>query len=68
MFSSSSAQSNFRFFSCVHVLLRNPWFDSLRSKVQFTNLLKRGEVRLGEAEEVYRSAGGQRVLDGDLGV
>ena len=51
-----------RGFSSVHVLLRNPWFDGLRSKAQFNELLKRGEARFVEASEVYRAAGGPQVL------
>ena len=56
-----------RGFSSVHVLLCNPWFDGLRSRPQFTELLKRGEARFIEADEVYRSAGGPKVLGGGLG-
>jgi hypothetical protein len=51
-----------RGFSSVHVLLRNPWFDGLRSTPQFNELLKRGEARFVEASEAYRSAGGPQVL------
>lgn len=53
-----------RGFSSVHVLLRNPWFDGLRSTTQFNELLKHGETRFVEAEEVYRAAGGPLVLGG----
>ncbi|MDQ6651792.1 MAG: hypothetical protein M3Y84_03510, partial [Acidobacteriota bacterium] len=49
-------------FSSVHVLLRNPWLEGLRSTAQFKELLKRGEARFTEADEVYRSAGGPQVL------
>ena len=51
-----------RGFSSVHVLQRNPWFDDLRSTVQFDELLKRGEACFVEADEVYQSAGGPQVL------
>ena len=54
-------------FSSVHALLRNPWFDGLRSTAQFNELLKRGEALFVEADEAYRSAGGPQVLGGDLG-
>jgi len=53
------------FFS-VRALLRNPWFDGLRSTAQFKELLKRGEARFVEADESYRSAGGPQVLGGGL--
>jgi hypothetical protein len=56
-----------RGFSSVHVLLRNPWFDGLRSAARFNELLKRGEARFVEANEVYRSAGGPQILGGGLG-
>ena len=51
----------------VRALLRNPWFDGLRSTPQFKELLKRGEARLAEAHEAYRSAGGPQVLGAQLG-
>jgi DNA-binding winged helix-turn-helix (wHTH) protein/TolB-like protein len=54
-----------RGFSSVNVLLRNPWFDGLRSTAQFSELLKRAKARFVEADEVFRSAGGPRVLGGD---
>jgi len=44
-----------RGFCPVHVLLRNPWFDDLRSTAQFNELLKRGEASFLEADEAYRS-------------
>ncbi len=56
-----------RGFSSVHVLMRNPWFDGLRSSAQFGELLKRGEARFIEADEVYRSAGGPQLLGAGLG-
>jgi DNA-binding winged helix-turn-helix (wHTH) protein/TolB-like protein len=56
-----------RGFSPGHVLLRNSWFDGLRSRPQFNELLKRGEASFLEADEVYRSAGGPRVLGGGFG-
>ena len=51
-----------RGFSSVHVLLCNPWFDTLRSTAQFNELLKRGEACFVAADEVYRSAGGPQLL------
>ncbi|MGH9968113.1 MAG: winged helix-turn-helix domain-containing protein [Pyrinomonadaceae bacterium] len=51
-----------RGFSSVHVLLRNPWLDGLRSTARFSELIKRGEARFVEADEAFRSAGGPKVL------
>jgi DNA-binding winged helix-turn-helix (wHTH) protein/TolB-like protein len=55
-------------FSSVNVLLRNNWFDGLRSRTEFSDLVKRAETQLVEADEIYRSAGGTELLAGDLGV
>ncbi|MCM3869782.1 MAG: winged helix-turn-helix domain-containing protein [Pyrinomonadaceae bacterium] len=49
-------------FSGVQVLLRNPWFDRLRSTMRYQELLKRGQARLVEAEEIYRAAGGTQLF------
>lgn len=54
-------------FFAVRALQRNFWFDGLRSTAQFNELLKRGEARLAEADEVYRSAGGPQLLGAGLG-
>jgi tetratricopeptide (TPR) repeat protein len=51
-----------RGFSSVQVLQRNAWFEGLRSRAKFRELLKRGEAHSIEAQEVYRSAGGPEVL------
>ena len=44
-----------RGFCPVHVLLRNPWFDDLRSTTQFKKLVMRAEASFVEADEAYRS-------------
>jgi hypothetical protein len=62
------SESMNRGFSSFHVLLRNPWFDGLRSNAQFDELIKLAETRFFEADQVYRSPGGPQVLGGDLGV
>jgi hypothetical protein len=49
-------------FSSVNVLLRNNWLDGLRSTTEFSDLVKRAATQLAEAEEIYRSAGGPKVL------
>lgn len=60
------SESMDRGFCSFHVLLRNPWFDDVRKTAQFNELLKRGNARFVEADEVYRSAGGPQVLEGDF--
>jgi hypothetical protein len=51
-----------RGFSSVRVLERNSWLDSLRSSVQFSELLKRSEERFVEAAGAFCSAGGPTLL------
>ena len=55
-----------RGFSSVHVLLRNPWFDGLRSTAKFRELVTRGKAHSTEAQEVYRSAAGPQVLGSEF--
>jgi len=49
------SESMDRGFCSPNVLRCNPWFDGLRSTVQFNELLKRGEASFLEADEAYRS-------------
>ena len=46
----------------MHLLLRKSWFDCLRSRMEFSKLLKRSEKYFLEAREIYRSAGGPELL------
>jgi TolB-like protein/tetratricopeptide (TPR) repeat protein len=55
-------QSVDRGFSSFLTLKRNPWFDGLRSTASFSDLLKRAETHLIEADAAYRAVDGQRVL------
>lgn len=56
------SESMDRGFSSVHVLQRNPWFDSLRSTTEFQKLLRRANACLAEAKEIYLAAGGPQLL------
>lgn len=53
-----------RGFSSVEVLLRNPWYENLRSNNQFRKLVERAKERFEEADEAYRSVGGPMLLSG----
>jgi DNA-binding winged helix-turn-helix (wHTH) protein/TolB-like protein len=50
------ADSMDRGFCGVKVLERNPWFDDLRSKRSFQDLISRGRSSLAAAQDVYDSA------------
>jgi DNA-binding winged helix-turn-helix (wHTH) protein/TolB-like protein/Tfp pilus assembly protein PilF len=51
-----------RGFSSVEVLLRNPWYENLRSSKQFRKLVQRAKERFEEADEAYRSVDGPQLL------
>ena len=51
-----------RGFNCYHVLLRDPWFDSLRGNPAFGAVLRRAEAGYREAVRRFTDAGGGRVL------
>jgi hypothetical protein len=51
-----------RGFCSVGVIKQNPWFDDLRRKAKFAELLSRAEDLLGTASEAYRCAGGPQLL------
>ncbi len=53
-----------RGFSSVEVLLRNPWYDNLRSSKRFRKLVQRAKERFEEADEAYRTVGGPLLLSG----
>lgn len=56
------SESMDRGFCSVYVLSRHPWFDGLRSKPEFNDLVKRAETHFVEVSEAYGSAGGAPVL------
>lgn len=47
-----------RGFYSPQVLLRNPWFDGLRSRSEFSDLVKRAQKKYDYANETWRSAEG----------
>jgi DNA-binding winged helix-turn-helix (wHTH) protein/TolB-like protein/tetratricopeptide (TPR) repeat protein len=50
-------------FSSVDVLMRNDWFNGLRSTTEFHELLTLGKSRILIAEEAYSDAGGPGLLE-----
>ncbi len=51
-----------RGFSSFQVLSTIPWFDELRSSAKFQQLLNRANAEWIEAQKIYESAGGPRLL------
>ena len=47
---------------CPTTLVRDPWFDSLRTEPEFVRLLRRSEQEHAESVRAYRQAGGERLL------
>jgi hypothetical protein len=51
-----------RGFTAAHVLLRNPWFNSLRSTAPFTEFIRRSQEGMVCANDIYRAGLGTQVL------
>ena len=50
-------------FLCYRALTApDPWFDPIRSRGDFRELVARAEIRYREAREAYREAGGEELL------
>ena len=47
---------------CPIPLVRDPWFDSLRTEPEFVRLLRRSEQEHAESVRAYVEAGGERLL------
>jgi serine/threonine protein kinase/tetratricopeptide (TPR) repeat protein len=47
---------------CPAPLVRDPWFDSLRTEPEFVRLLRRSEQEHAESVRAYVEAGGERLL------
>ncbi len=47
---------------CPTPLVRDPWFDSLRTEPEFVRLLRRSEQEHAESLRAYVQAGGERLL------
>ena len=51
-----------RGFYCPHAFVHDPWLEPLRAEPRFREILQRAEARSREAEDLYRRAGGERLL------
>jgi hypothetical protein len=51
-----------RGFYCPSTFMHDPWLKPLRAQPRFGAILQRAEARSREAEDIYRRAGGDRLL------
>jgi hypothetical protein len=51
-----------RGFSCVPMLLRDPWLDPIRILPRFGALVARADTRCRAAADAFRRAGGEQLL------
>ena len=49
-------------FYCYEFMSRDPWLDPVRGEPGFVGILQRVEERQREAQRVFSSCGGERIL------
>ena len=52
-----------RGFLCTSAISRDPWFASLHSSPQYTELMHNAEMQRGKVHAAFLAAGGEHLVD-----